>query len=97
LISKDKINAISQPLASPTEFQQFNLRDNIKDLDETFWNCFLAVLYKRASNYRRNYRALFNEVALPAIIMVLGFSAAILAPKWEATSRVLLPDLLPLK
>ena len=51
---------------------EFNLKDNIKDLDESFFNNLLAVIYRRFSNYRRNKKAIFNEAIIPAIIMVFG-------------------------
>ena len=52
----------------------FNLKDNIKDLDESFFNNLSAVIYRRFSNYRRNKKAIFNEAIIPAIIMVFGVS-----------------------
>jgi len=52
----------------------FNLKDNINDLDESFFNNLSAVIYRRFSNYRRNKKAIFNEAIIPAIIMVFGVS-----------------------
>ena len=53
---------------------EFNMKDNIKELDESFSNNFAAVVYRRFSNYRRNKKAIFNEAIIPAIIMVFGVS-----------------------
>lgn len=76
--------------------QKFSLIDNQKELDESFLNSLKAVLYKRVMTYKRNWRALFNEIVLPSLIMVLGFSASILAPTWRSPSRILDPSRLPL-
>ena len=48
------------------------MKDNLKELDESFFNNLAAVIYKRFSNYRRNKKAIFNEAIIPAIIMVFG-------------------------
>jgi len=48
------------------------MKDNIKDLDDSFFNNLSAVIYRRFSNYRRNKKAIFNEAIIPAIIMVFG-------------------------
>ena len=53
---------------------EFNMKDNIKELDESFSNNLAAVVYRRFSNYRRNKKAIFNEAIIPAIIMVFGVS-----------------------
>ena len=52
----------------------FNLRDNADDLDESFLNNLLAVLYKRFASYRRNRKALFNEAIIPALVMIVGIA-----------------------
>lgn len=52
----------------------FNMKDNINELDESFFNNLLAVFYHKFSNYRRNKKALFNEAIIPALIMVFGIS-----------------------
>lgn len=51
----------------------FNLKDNVKELDTSFWTCFVAVLFKRIMNYRRNIKAVLNEVVIPAIMVLVGF------------------------
>jgi hypothetical protein len=61
------------------KFDGFNLKDNQKDLDESFLNNLLGIVYQRFSNYRRNKKAIFNEAILPAIIMVVGVSVATIA------------------
>ena len=50
------------------------MKDNIKELVESFSNNLAAVVYRRFSNYRRNKKAIFNEAIIPAIIMVFGVS-----------------------
>lgn len=52
----------------------FNMKDNINELDESFFNNLSAVFYHKISNYRRNKKALFNEAIIPALIMVFGIS-----------------------
>lgn len=76
--------------------EKFNLKDNIKELDESFLNNFNAVMFKRVSNYKRNMRAVFNEAILPAIIMILGISLANFYSDWRSPSRILSPSRLPL-
>jgi hypothetical protein len=73
---------------SASKTVEFNLKDNHKDLDESFWNCLVAVLYKRVSNYRRNRKAIFNEVFVPALIVIAGFSLKYVTPAWRSPSRV---------
>jgi hypothetical protein len=76
--------------------ERFNLKDNIKELDESFGNNFMAIMFKRVSNYRRNTRAVFNEAILPAIIMVVGISLSRYFANWRSESRILSPYRLPL-
>jgi hypothetical protein len=76
--------------------EKFNLRDNIKELDESFTNNFMAIMFKRVSNYRRNRRAVFNEAILPAIIMVIGVGLSRYFANWRSPSRILSPNRLPL-
>jgi len=52
------------------------MKDNLKDLDESFINNLTAVFYHKFSNYRRNKKAIFNEAILPALIMVFGVSVS---------------------
>jgi hypothetical protein len=58
------------------EQDDFNLKDNSSELNESFFNCLIAVLLKRIQSYKRNKRAIFNEVVLPAFIIVVGFTAS---------------------
>lgn len=55
------------------KLDDFNLKDNIKDLDTSFMTCLVSVLFKRYANYKRNRKAFFNEVVVPAAIVVIGF------------------------
>jgi hypothetical protein len=50
------------------------MKDNINELDESFFNNLSAVFYHKISNYRRNKKAFFNEAIIPALIMVFGIS-----------------------
>ena len=72
------------------------MKDNIKELDESFANNFMAIIFKRVSSYRRNRRAVFNEAILPAIIMVVGISLSRFYMQWRSQSRILSPHRLPL-
>jgi len=72
------------------------LKDNIKELDESFSNNFMAIIFKRVSSYRRNRRAVFNEAILPAIIMVVGIGLSRFYMDWRSQSRILSPYRLPL-
>jgi glucan phosphorylase len=58
------------------ETTNFNLRDNQLELDRSFCNNLFAVVKKRLHNYKRNRKAVFNEMILPALIMVAGFILA---------------------
>lgn len=62
-----------------TKNDDFNLKDNIKELDESFFNNLSAVIYRRFSNYRRNKKAIFNEAIIPGIIMVFGVTISQIA------------------
>lgn len=66
----------------------FNLRDNQKELDTSFWNVLGAVLLRRAQNYRRNKKAVFNEALLPCLIILFGFGLAWLTPPYRSESRI---------
>jgi hypothetical protein len=69
----DNLNTSRALLTDDSESQkQFNMSDNVKDLDESFTNNISAVLYKRYSNYKRNKKAIFNETVIPAILMIVG-------------------------
>lgn len=48
----------------------------------------MAVLYKRIMNYRRNKKAIFNEVIIPAIIVLVGFGINKLKPPFRSESRI---------
>lgn len=68
------------------------MKDNQKELDETFWNSLTAVLYKRVSNKKRNWKALIYELVLPAMILVVGFTTALLSPSWRSDSTLMTPE-----
>jgi hypothetical protein len=72
------------------------MKDNVNDLDESFSTNLKAVMYKRFNNYRRNKKAIFNEVILPSIIMVVGVSLARLTYPVRSPSRFFDTSLLPL-
>jgi hypothetical protein len=72
------------------------MKDNVSDLDESFSNNLKAVMYKRINNYRRNKKAIFNEVVLPSIIMLAGVSLARLTYPVRSPSRLFDHRLLPL-
>jgi hypothetical protein len=48
------------------------MKDNVDEIDGSFYNNLKAILYKRFSNYKRNKKAIFNESILPALLMILG-------------------------
>lgn len=69
----DNLNTSRALLTDDDEKQrEFNMSDNVKDLDESFLNNIQAVLYKRYSNYKRNKKAIFNETVIPAVLMIIG-------------------------
>ena len=68
-----ELKVIKTPDVDFNEPPEFNLKDNVKELDTSFWTCFVAVLFKRIMNYRRNKKAVFNEVVIPAIMVLVGF------------------------
>ena len=41
-------------------------------LDNSFCSNLVAILIKRTNNYKRNKKVIFNEVILPALMMVVG-------------------------
>lgn len=75
--------------------EDFNLKDNQKELDTGFWTCFVAVLFKRVMNYRRNKKAIFNEVFVPALIVLVGFGITKLQPAYRADSKIQTLERLP--
>lgn len=52
------------------------MKDNVKDLDESFLSNLKAVFFKRINNYKRNKRALLSEVIIPSAMMMIGVSLA---------------------
>lgn len=78
----------SEATDKPASIDEFNLKDNQKELDTSFWTCFVAVLFKRTMNYRRNKKAIFNEVVIPALIVLFGFGITKLQPAWRSDSRI---------
>jgi hypothetical protein len=74
--------------ALPHEQPDFNLKDNQKQLDTSFCNVLIAVIVRRFHNYRRNKKALFNEVVLPSLIVIAGFVLALSAPAFRSDSAV---------
>jgi hypothetical protein len=77
-----KPRASLAPMTSQEELDAFNLKDNVKELDTSFMTCLVSVLFKRFSNYRRNRKAFFNEVVVPAAIVIIGFGIAQATPAW---------------
>jgi len=51
-------------------------------LDSSFVTCLSAVLFKRFSNYKRNRKAFFIEVFIPAAIVVIGLGITRALPAW---------------
>ena len=41
-------------------------------LDNSFCSNLVAILIKRANNYKRNKKVMFNEVILPALAIITG-------------------------
>jgi hypothetical protein len=74
----------------------FNMKDNINELDESFFNNLFAVFYHKISNYRRNKKALFNEAIIPALIMVFGISISQIKTQAQSPSIIQDPSRLPL-
>jgi hypothetical protein len=72
------------------------LKDNQKELDESFFNGLTAILFKRVCNYKRNKKAIFNEVILPAIIMVGGFALSLYTPTFRSKSALQTLDRMPM-
>jgi len=70
------------------------MKDNVNDLDVSFRNNLKAVLYKRLNNYRRNKKAIFNEVIVPSLIMVVGVSLARITYPFRSPSRIFDANLL---
>jgi hypothetical protein len=48
------------------------MSDNLKELDETFLTSLKSVMIKRINNYKRNKKALFNEVFFPSLLILVG-------------------------
>ena len=76
--------------------REFNMKDNVNDLDVSFCTNLKAVLYKRLNNYRRNKKAIFNEVIIPSIIIIVGISLSRLTYPVRSPSRFFDASLLPL-
>jgi hypothetical protein len=76
--------------------QVFNMKDNVKELDNSFLNNLKAILYKRTNGYKRNKKALINEVLVPALFMIAGIALTKRPRNWQSDSRIQTPDRLPL-
>lgn len=50
----------------------FNFKDNVSEIESSFFNNLSAVMYLRFSNYKRNKKALFNDAVLPCLLLILG-------------------------
>ena len=48
------------------------MKDNVDELDNSFLSNLKAVLYKRFNGYKRNKKAIFNEVVVTALFMIAG-------------------------
>jgi hypothetical protein len=72
------------------------MRDNVSELDTSFFNNLKAVLFKRYSNYRRNKKAIFNEAVVPALIMIAGLGLTKIERNWQSESVIQSPARLPL-
>jgi hypothetical protein len=46
-------------------------------------------------NYRRNKKAIFNEVVIPALIVLFGFGITKLQSAWRTDSLIQTPARLP--
>ena len=67
------------------------MKDNREELDNSFCNHLTAVLAKRAWIYKRNRKAVFNEVGLPALIMFFGFWLSTDTDSNQSESRIQSP------
>ena len=85
-----------KPDADSEKQKQFNLKDNVNELDESLSTNLSAVLYKRFANYRRNKKAIFSEVVVPTLIMICGISLTKVVPNLQSPSRIIDISRLPL-
>jgi len=83
-------------LEQQKEVQNFNFKDNASEVDNSFFNNLLAVMYMRFSNYKRNKTALFNDAVIPCILLILGVGLSQIEKGFDQPSRIILPDRLPL-
>jgi hypothetical protein len=85
-VQAGRVNTIENCVSDKDD--DFNLRDNQKQLDTSFCNVLWAVIIRRMHNYRRNKKMVFNEVILPCMIVVIGFILAYNAPSYQSPSRL---------
>ena len=83
-------------LEQQKEVQNFNFKDNASEVDNSFFNNLLAVMYMRFSNYKRNKTALFNDAVIPCILLILVVGLSQIEKGFDQPSRIILPDRLPL-
>jgi hypothetical protein len=74
----------------------FNMSDNLKELDETFLTSLKSVMIKRINNYKRNQKALFNEVFFPSLLILIGVGLSFTTANPVSPSELWTPNMLPL-
>ena len=64
-------------------------------LDNSFCSNLVAILIKRANNYKRNKKVMFNEVLLPALAMITGVLIANVRYNYQSPAETLSPEMFP--
>ena len=72
----------------------YTLQDG--ETDDSFGNNLAAVLKKRLNIYKRNKKVIFNDMIMPALIMLLGVLLSKVPMIYRSESRIQAPDRLPL-
>ena len=75
--------------------EKFSLSDD--KLDTSWCNNFCAVMLKRINSYRRSKKRVFTEIFLPSAFLIFGVWLSSVDFSYRSDSKMLTPDLYPLK
>mmetsp|Transcript_5012 Transcript_5012/g.6117 ORF Transcript_5012/g.6117 Transcript_5012/m.6117 type:complete len:398 (-) Transcript_5012:700-1893(-) len=77
------------------EHEKFSLSED--KLDESWCNNFCAVLMKRINSYKRSKKRVVTEIFLPSAFLIFGVWLSSIDFSFRSPSRLIEPDLYPLK
>ena len=76
-------------------YEKFSLAEN--KLDKSFCGNFGAVFLKRFQSYKRSKKRVFTEIFLPSAFLILGTWISSIDFSYRSDSRMLGPEMYPLK